>query len=476
MEYKFKTGIKNLDEELLMGGFYKESLITIGGHPGAGKTTFAAMIAYHNGLEGKRTLYVSFQENKSKFYRHMKNFGMDLEQLEREGRFMFIKLPLVATQEGAEEVVAKISGMIYELNADIIIVDSINPLIEAYTPDISRRAVVQNFFYTLPELTGGLAVLIAEIPFGQKDQPILGSVDFVADAVFILYHYIEQGQIVREMEIRKLRGYPLNYARLPFFIRSGKGIVVWTPPRLELVPGMNPAKYLEPPCKIMEQYFGKLYKGEIILLSFPPDARPIKPIMYALAVALVNDAKTLIMSYDMSPEEIKKILEIQLSETLNFDSKLVEKILKLFEKKTELIGINPASFSAQELYSLFMDIITEKKPDLLLVLGVHKVLRKMLFKEAGDVKLFDNIILSLKAQGIFTMLAAAVSDPYEYNILSELADGVLKYNYIMGDGTVRKYIYAWMKGKDPTLFDTDVADSCCDEIKEKINKILIKTK
>ncbi|MEB3765686.1 MAG: hypothetical protein GSR77_05940 [Desulfurococcales archaeon] len=472
MEYKFKTGIKSIDEELLKGGFYKESLITIGGHPGAGKTTFAAMIAYHNGLEGKRTLYVSFQENKKKFYKHMKNFGMDLEALEREGRFMFVKLPLVATQEGAEEVVAKISGMIYELNADIIIVDSINPLIEAYTPDVSRRAVVQNFFYTLPELTGGLGVLIAEIPFGQREQPILGSVDFVADAVFILYHYIEQGQIVREMEIRKLRGYPLNYARLPFFIRSGKGIVVWTPPRLELVPGIDSAKYLEPPCSVMEDYFGKLYKGEIVLLSFPSDARPVRPITYTFAVTLLNNARTLILSYDMSPDEIKKILEIQLAEAFNFEDKIVKKLIEIFEKQVEVVGINPAAYSAQELYSLFMDIITEKKPDVLLVLGVHKLLRKMIFKEAGDIKLFDNIILSLKAQGIFTMLAAATSDPYEYNVLSELADGILRYNYIMSEGEIKKYIYVWMKGKDPALFDTDISRSCCKDIIERLNNSL----
>ncbi len=473
MGFKFKTGIESIDREILGGGFDPGTLLAIAGHPGAGKTTMASMIAYYNGVEGKRTLYVSFQENKLKLFSHMKILGLDLKSLENEGLFSFIRLPIVAGDEAAEDVVNKISGLVYETKADIVIVDSINPLIEAYSSNVSRRAVIQNFFYTLPEITGGLAVIIVEVPHSNGSVYLEGGVDFVADAVFMLYHYIEENFITRELEIRKLRGHKIAYARLPFFIRNNQGIVVKTPPRLERVPGVNLSEGFKPPCSPIKEYFGGMFRGMVTFTSYPADARIVTPLVFMAATAIYNKAKTLFFSFTLSPEEIRNLIEIQLLERLKFNKEEIKNIINLMNNYVKIYSVNPASYSAGELYSYFINVVEEEKPDILTVIGAHKLVRKLVrISRYSSSTLLDNIILYLKSIKSHTLLLAPVARSTEYSLLAELADAILRYDFIVEDSSIRKRIYAWKKGSEPRLLHYSVSDECCREVGEILRKEL----
>ena len=84
------SGIQGLDEHI-EGGFEKNSATLICGSGGSGKTICAVQFLLAGIHKYNHTgIYISFEERKDKFFHHMKRFGWDLEELESQGRFIFI--------------------------------------------------------------------------------------------------------------------------------------------------------------------------------------------------------------------------------------------------------------------------------------------------------------------------------------------------------------------------------------------------
>jgi circadian clock protein KaiC len=83
---RFTTGIPGLD--VLLGEIAAPYTLLIAGHPGAGKTTVATTICYANALRGRKCLYMSFYEDREKYYRFMKHLGIDLEAVEAKGLYI----------------------------------------------------------------------------------------------------------------------------------------------------------------------------------------------------------------------------------------------------------------------------------------------------------------------------------------------------------------------------------------------------
>uniref|UniRef100_A0A7C2Z8J6 KaiC-like domain-containing protein n=1 Tax=Ignisphaera aggregans TaxID=334771 RepID=A0A7C2Z8J6_9CREN len=140
---------------------------------------------------------------------------------------MYLRIPV---SRDVESIVEMINNVLTSWKPMVIVVDSINVLMEN-VEDPNKRAWLQNYFYSLSEIINGVAVLIAEIPLGGAVIG-LGSIEFVADAVIILKHRIEGGLLARTMEIRKMRGAPITISEFPFTITAKKGIEVFIPPIL----------------------------------------------------------------------------------------------------------------------------------------------------------------------------------------------------------------------------------------------------
>ena len=88
---RIPSGIPGLDE-MVEGGFEKNSSVLVIGGGGSGKTIFGTQFLLE-GIEkfNETGIYISFEERKDKFYKHIMLFGWNLEELENQGRFVFIK-------------------------------------------------------------------------------------------------------------------------------------------------------------------------------------------------------------------------------------------------------------------------------------------------------------------------------------------------------------------------------------------------
>ncbi|MEM4020630.1 MAG: ATPase domain-containing protein, partial [Desulfurococcaceae archaeon] len=301
----FKFGVKGLDE-LLVNALIEGQLLIIAGHPGAGKTTLVSTICYVNALNGYKCLYLSLQESREKLYMNMKRLGIDLEKVEKDGYFKYIKIPLIVTEDAVMDIfMDTVNKSIEEFRPRIVVVDSITPVLKATQSSVKARAILQNFFAELPKLINGIVVLIAEIPLG-KEEVELGDIEFVSDMIITLKHRVEKGLLTRIMEIRKSRGSPLTLVEVPFSIREGYGIEAWVSPRLEeIIEIENP---LEIPCDSLKEALRYINKGDVIYWEYPSYMRSGGIGLLIQLIAVANKLKTLYISYKHAPSSMYNIL------------------------------------------------------------------------------------------------------------------------------------------------------------------------
>ena len=122
---RIPSGIPGLDN-VIEEGFEKDSAILLSGSGGTGKTIFALQFLMQGINAGQTGIYISFEENKNKFYRHMLPFGWNLEELEKKGLFVFIKYDpekiAAIVKNGGKDIAKSIT----DLNAKRIVIDSLS--------------------------------------------------------------------------------------------------------------------------------------------------------------------------------------------------------------------------------------------------------------------------------------------------------------------------------------------------------------
>lgn len=463
----FTWGIAGLDE-LIGKALVPGTSVLIAGNPGTGKTTLAATICYNNALRGHPCLYVSFQEDKDRFYSQMKIFNLDFKKLEKEKKFWYLRLPVFSEKIIVTSLFEQINRAILEHKVKVIVIDSFTPLGIIYEKNIEVREILQNFFYNISKTTKGLVILISEIPYG-KETVEQGGIEFVTDIVILLKHRLESGPLVRTIEIRKARRAALTLAEIPFAIIEGIGIRVYVPPMIEEIPSSRDSVEFCFPCKILRDVIGTIYSGQVIYGPvYPPDARIRLTLKILLAAAiLAYKLKTLVISYYNSPEEYFQEVRDAFSEA-GIDTKYVSEL----EKYVEVISLNPAIMSLEELYSRELEMVLTYRPKLLIFDRVDIASTAHGTVNPGRYfKYLYNQALIFRKLGIIVN-RISIYDENTYRVSAGLANVVIRVLYEVMNGKVVPYIYIWKEGKTPRILSLDDIQNCLNELKENIFKQL----
>src|SRR6201996_797524 len=119
-----RTGVKDLDAMLGIGGYYKGSSVLISGLAGTGKSTFGAAFAAASCDRGERCLYFAFEESPDQVVRNMRSVGINLKKHLDSGRLRFEAAR--PSLFGFEMHLARMNRDIEQFKPDTIIVDPIS--------------------------------------------------------------------------------------------------------------------------------------------------------------------------------------------------------------------------------------------------------------------------------------------------------------------------------------------------------------
>ena len=244
------TGIAGFDE-LFERGIPKGANVIVSGSAGSGKTIFCLQTLIHHARQGKKCLYMSFEESEQQLIEHMREFGWNPDEL-IESKNLAIKMFLTSdiyydskmgATGGVDAMIANDSdSLLMDLKPlaitktvgfkpDIIALDSLTAIASSFMGrEQSYRFYVERLFRFFKGI-GATTFLITETPDKTDIYSSTGVEEFIADGVIVLYN-LRNGNI-REtgIEILKMRG-AQHRKRIVAMQIGNKGISIY--PDLEI--------------------------------------------------------------------------------------------------------------------------------------------------------------------------------------------------------------------------------------------------
>ena len=135
----------------------------------------------------------------------MSKFGWDLNKLESQGRFIFLKYSPERIAKIVKERSKEIEKAIQEVEAKRIVIDSLSAYTALFDTEAEKRRMLVALFDMIEEW-GCTAVVVAEED-QDPDKHHSTVMGFMADAIILLYNQREpKGLRFRAIEVYKMRG------------------------------------------------------------------------------------------------------------------------------------------------------------------------------------------------------------------------------------------------------------------------------
>ena len=237
----FKTGVGGLDK-LIPIGIPRGSSVLVEGGPGCGKTLLCLQMAMNACKRGEKVLFMSFEEPDAKLREHMREFGWDVDALEKDGFFRIkrfnaldIARSVEALLSGAKrELLIDVHPMLFpkDFRPDVVFIDSLTSISTAFSGEESRFRIYMEQLFRYLETENITSFLINEAPrpahtggnYSEKGE----AVSFLSDGIIVLYNVLYgDGRRGRAIEVFKMRGQYIEREIVLMEIRPKEGIVVY---------------------------------------------------------------------------------------------------------------------------------------------------------------------------------------------------------------------------------------------------------
>lgn len=236
------VGVPGFDALFNKGyGIPSGDAVLVEGGPGSGKTIFC--LAALNGLckQGKKCLYMSFEEPEDRLIQHMKNFGWKADEYVKKGLLRIQRFDALDVSRSVEallseakkELLIEVDPVLFpeDFKPDFVVIDSLTSIASAFSGQESRFRIYMEQLFRYLEKNKITNFLIREVSspshIGGTFKEEGAAVSFLSDGIVVIYNVsYSDGQRGGAIEILKMRGVDIKKKMVDFKIVNGKGVVI----------------------------------------------------------------------------------------------------------------------------------------------------------------------------------------------------------------------------------------------------------
>ncbi|MES2547703.1 MAG: circadian clock protein KaiC [Pseudomonadota bacterium] len=209
------TGLGFLDKSM-QGGYYKGSSVLVSGSPGSGKSTLAAHFTDATCRDGKRCLYLAFEEAPNQIIRNMQSIGILLDDHINSGKLLIHSTR--PTRQGLEAHLIEIQTLLDQFKPDCIVVDPVTNFITAGSAIDVRLMFIR--MVDLFKNAGVTSMFVALHSIHDHKSESIHSVSSLMDTWITVNNDIVAGKAQRALLVIKSRGTAHNNESVAFNITN----------------------------------------------------------------------------------------------------------------------------------------------------------------------------------------------------------------------------------------------------------------
>lgn len=224
-----KTGIPGLDQ-ICGGGLPRDSIVTLSGPTGSGKSTFGMQYLVEGASKYKEPgLYISIEETKDSMHANMSGYTWDLEKLEKGKQLVFLDYPVSEVDQFVAQNSA-IAEIINTMGITRVVVDSIMPVALLFPNDDERKKGFLKLVENIRKWHVTTLIISEDTPATTQDvlPDTRYGVESFTDGWLHLYFLYDRGKERRRaLEVLKMKGvqhstkiYPVEISKNGFTVFS----------------------------------------------------------------------------------------------------------------------------------------------------------------------------------------------------------------------------------------------------------------
>jgi circadian clock protein KaiC len=220
---RVSTGVDRIDDMLGGEGYIQGASLMISGRAGSGKTILSSTIMTQILEQGKKAVYVSFEESESELMTNLQSVDLHLQEHVDSGQLIIHSGR--AIERGLEDHLITILHLVDQASPELLVLDPITALVDMGSTAQVKTLMIR--FISFVKQQGTTIVLTELLPDVSEDFSDL-AISSLVDTWFRLRQVESNGELNRLINVVKSRGSKTSNQVKEFTI-GDNGIVLENP-------------------------------------------------------------------------------------------------------------------------------------------------------------------------------------------------------------------------------------------------------